>query len=187
MQKLHKEIIPANISYCKEFYLKITELDKLLSFMYWLPKTDKTPIGARLIVALYYCSTNPLSDTISKVFKMIFNTRKSFHKKSFFYSGCKKFQVVENSFQIAPMRNKINVKKKSISTFNCSTLYTTILHKFLIKVLPEVINLAFKFKVRKHIGFSKTSIYWTSKGARRRQFTKQTLVNAISFLINNFL
>ena len=87
---------------------------------------------------------------------------------------------MQNSFPIATMLNKINVKKKSISTFHCSTLYTTILHK----VPSEVINFFFKSKVRKCIGFSKTSIYWTSKGAGRRYFTKKTLVNAISFLIN---
>ena len=81
------------------------------------------------------------------------------------------------------MLNKINVIKKSITTFDCSTLYTTILHK-LLKVLLEVINFAFKSKVRKCIGFSKTSIYWTSKGAGRRHFTKKTLVNAISFFTN---
>ena len=56
------------------------------------------------------------------------------------------------------------------------------MHK-LLKVLLEVINFAFKSKVRKCIGFSKTSVYWTSKDAERRYFTKQTLVNAISFLI----
>ena len=77
------------------------------------------------------------------------------------------------------MLNKINVKKKPISTFDCSTLYTTIRHRLLLKVLSEIINFAFKSKVRKRLGFSKTSIYWTSKGAGRRYFTKQTLVNAI--------
>ena len=147
--------------------------------MYWLPKIHKTFVGVRFILALYYCSTNPLSDTISK---MIFNTVKSFHKILF-------IQAVRNSglcktLPIATMLNKINVKKKSISTFDCSTLYTTILHKLLLKVLSEVINFFFKSKVRKCIGFSKTSIYWTSKGAGRRYFTKQTLINAISFLIN---
>ena len=75
-------------------------------------------------------------------------------------------------------------RKKSISTFDCSTLYTTILHKFLLEVPSEVINFFFKFKVRKCIGFSKTSIYWSSRGAGRRCITKQTLVNAISFLMN---
>ena len=82
------------------------------------------------------------------------------------------------------MLNKINVKKKYISTFECSTLYTTILHKFLLKVSSEFIKFFFKSKVRKCIGFSKTSIYWTSKGAGRRHFTKKTLVNAISFFTN---
>ena len=91
---------------------------------------------------------------------------------------------MQNSFPIATMSNKINVKKKSISTFDCSTLYTTILDKFLLKVPSEVINFLFKFKVRKCIGFSKTSIYWSSRDAGKRYFTKQTLANAISILMN---
>ena len=106
--------------------------------MYWLPKIHKTPVGARFIVASYYCSTNPLSDTISKNFKMIFNTVESFHKKGFFYLGCKKFWVVQNSFPIATMINKINVKEKPISTFECSTFYTTTLDKLLIKLLQKL-------------------------------------------------
>ena len=151
--------------------------------MHWLHKIDKTPAGARFVAASYYCSTNPLSD---EIFKIIFNTRENFHKKGFFYLGCNEFWVAQNSFPIVTMLNKSNVRKNYISAFDCSTLYTTILHKFLLKVLPEVINFAFKSKVRKRIGFSKTSIYWTSKGARRRYFTNQTLVNAISFLINKY-
>ena len=149
--------------------------------MYWLTKINDTPLGARFIVASYYCSNNPLSDTISKNFKMIFNAVESFHKKGFFYLGCKKFWVVQNFFPIATVLNKINVKKKSVSTFECSNFYTTTLDKHFIKVLSEVISFLFKSKVRQHIGFSKTSIYWTSKGVGRRYFTKKTLVNAISF------
>ena len=106
--------------------------------MYWLPKIHKTPVGARFIVASYYCSTNPLSETISKNSKMIFNTAESFHKKLFFYLGCKKFWVGQNYFLTATMLNKIDVKKKSISTFECSTFYTTTLDKLLIKVISEV-------------------------------------------------
>ena len=182
------EIIQGNISYCKRFDLNIAELDKSLPIMYWLPKMHKTPVGARFIVASYYCSTNPLSDTISKIFKMVFNTAESFHNKSFFYSRCKKFWFVQNSFLIDTKLNKINAKKKakSISTFDFSTLYTTILHKLLLKVLSEIINFVFKPKVIKRIGFSKTVMYWTSEGTGRRYFTKQNLVNSICFLINKY-
>ena len=44
-----KEIIQANINYCKKFDLNITELDKLLPILYWLLKIHKTPIGARFL------------------------------------------------------------------------------------------------------------------------------------------
>ena len=121
-----------------------------------------TSVGARFTVASYYCSTNPLSDTISKLFIMVFNTVESFHNKSLFYSDCKKFWVVQNYFPIDTNLNKINVKEKakSISISDFSTLHTTILHKLLLKVLSEIINFVFKSKVRKRIGFSKTFIYW---------------------------
>ena len=148
------------------FDLNITELDKSFPIKYQWPEIHKTPKGARFIVASYYWSTNELSDKISKNFKMIFNNVLSFHNKSFFYSGCKKFWVAQNSFPIATKLNKINVKKKPkpISTFNFRTLCTTILHKLLLKVL--------------------SSIYWTSKCPGRRYFTKKIFVNVISSLIH---
>ena len=74
-----EEIIRPNIS-CKRFDLNIKELDKSLPIMYWLPKIHKTLVGVRLIVASCYCSTNRLSDTISKIFKTILDTVKCFHK-----------------------------------------------------------------------------------------------------------
>ena len=50
---------------------------------------------------------------------MIFNTVEIFHKKSFFYSDCKKFWVVQNSFPIATMLNKISrIKSISILTLD---------------------------------------------------------------------
>ena len=125
--------------------------------MYCLPKMHRTSIAARFIAGSNCCSTKPLSDTTSKLFKMILNTVERFHTQSFFHSGCEKFWVVQNSFPITTKLNKINVKKKakSISAFEFSILSTTIPHKLLLKVLSEVINFVFKSKVRKCIGLSK--------------------------------
>ena len=78
-----EEITHANINYYKKFELNITELDKLVPIMYWLPNLPKTHIGARLIVASKSCSTEPLSDAIYWIFKMILNTIESFHKKAY--------------------------------------------------------------------------------------------------------
>ena len=149
--------------------------------MYWIHKMHNTPIGVRFIVDSKDWSTKPLwisiVDTVSTISKMIFNTVESFHNKSFSYSSCKKFCVAQNSFPIVTKLNDISVNKKakSISTFDFSTLFTTNQHKLLVKVLSGLSNFVFKFKVRKRLGFSKTSICRTSKGAGRRYFTKQTL------------
>ena len=55
------------------FNLNDTELDETLSIIYQLPKMYKTPISVRFIVDSN-CSTKPFSNTISKIFKIIFNT-----------------------------------------------------------------------------------------------------------------
>ena len=81
------------------------------------------------------------------------------------------------------LKCKLN-QAKSISTFYFSNLCTTIAHNLLLKVLSEVVKFVFKSKVTKHIVFSIKSLYRTFKGAGRRYFTKKTLVNAMSFLIN---
>ena len=77
---------------------------------------------------------------------------------------------MQNSFPSDTKLNKIHVKKKVkfISPFEFSILYTTVPHKLPIKELSETINFVFKFKVSKHTGIFKTSVYWTSKGAGRR-------------------
>ena len=77
-QKSKEEFIETNTKYCKRIDLKITEQDKTIPIMYWLPKMHKAPIGARFIVASKNCSNKLLSDVIFTVFKMIFNHVESF-------------------------------------------------------------------------------------------------------------
>ena len=122
--------------------------------MYCLTKIHKKSIDTRFTAASKNCSTKPLSDTISTILKMIFNTVESFHNISFFYSGCKKFWVVQNSFPVVTTLNKINIKKKArkdlVQFVSALGAYkqTTIPHKLLLKVLSENINFVFKSKDR---------------------------------------
>ena len=99
---------------------------------------------------------------------MIFAHIRSFNNKTRFYSGFNKFWVVEYSFPVIEKLNHINKKNnaKSISTFDFSTLYTKLPHKLLIEVLENIIDFVFKSSTRNRIGFSKSSVYWTSKGVQ---------------------
>ena len=178
-------LVDQNIKFCEKFGLSVSSKEKALPLMYWTPKMHKSPVGARFIVASKTCSTKPLSQVISNVFKMIYKHIENFHKKSFFYSNFQKFWVVQNSFPIVEKLNKINNKAnaKRISTFDFSTLYTTIPHAMLIKVLSEMIEFVFNSSERNKIGFSSSSVYWTSKGKDKWFFSKSSLVSAVKFLI----
>ena len=179
------DLVSENEKYLEKFGLKLDEKSKSLPIMYMSPKMHKSPIGFRFIVASKVCSTKPLTEVVSRVFKMLFNHVESFHRKSKFYSPFNKFWVVQNSFPVINHLNKINAKRKakSISTFDFSTLYTSIPHNLLINVLCNIIDFVFQGRAKAKIGFSQTSVYWTNKGTQKRFFNKESLKDAVSFLI----
>ena len=92
---------------------------------------------------------------------------------------------MQNSFPIIEKLDKINAKRnaKNISTFDFSTLYTTLPHNLLIEVLNDLIGFVFKSKIKEKLGFSESSVYFTSKGVGNRFFTQDTLKETVSYLI----
>ena len=97
----------------------------------------------------------------------------------------RKFWVVENSLPIINTLNKTNARKKAktIPTFDISTLYTTIPHNFLVKVLWEIIKFIFNSKTCTRVGFSSAFVYWASECGRKSCFTEETLINVVSYRI----
>ena len=164
MNKDIKEILENNVQICRNFGLELIENEKCLPLMYWMPKLHKTPIEARFIIASRKCSTKPLSKAVSKVFKLIQSQMENFHKKSKFYNRYRKFCVVQNSDPIIKKLDKINSEKKdqNISTLNFSTLYTTLPHADLVKVLSEIIDFVFKSGRKTFISVNKFSGYWSN-------------------------
>ena len=110
---------------------------------------------------------------------MLFKHVENFHNKR------KEFWDVQNSFPIIEKVNIIRKRTRKTSTYDFSTLYTTIPHNLLIKVLLEIMHFVFRSKVYSKIEFLATSIYWTSKDLSKRYFTEKNLIEAITFLIKN--
>ena len=77
------DIIKNDKNYCQKFDLNLTDKNRSLSIIYWLPKLHKTSIGAKFIIASKNCSTKPLSGVISKIFKMLFKHVENFHNNNF--------------------------------------------------------------------------------------------------------
>ena len=94
---------------------------------------------------------------------------------------------MENSFAVIEKLNIINIRKraKKISSYDFSTLHTSITDNLLIKVLSEILNFVFKSKARSEVVFSATYIYWNSKGLGKRYSTEKSIMEAITSLIKN--
>ena len=178
-------VILNNVAICDKCGLTVSEYYQKLPIVYWMPKMHKTPSGARFIVASGTCSTKPLSKAISSVFKLIFDQVHQFHLKSKFYSNVHKFWVVQNSKPVLEKLEVINTRKraKCISTYDFSTLYTTLPHDDLIKSLNEIVDFVFEGGTKKYIGYSHSKAFWMKKQQETTYFTKNSLKVAIKHLI----
>ena len=183
-ERIASDIIDTNIEFCKKYNLKVPEEHKTLPIMYWTPKMHKNPIGHRFIIASSRCSTKVLSKEVSKAFKLIFKQIQSFHDKSKFYSNYKKFWVVENSTPVIEKIKKLNQRNcaKSISTYDFTTLYTTLEHDNLLKDLKEIIDFVFSAGKSKYISYFGKTACWTNR--KDNSFSKSSLKAAITHLIS---
>ena len=179
------DAIMNNVLLCEKYGLEVLENQRTLPLMYWMPKMHYSPSRARFIVASSTCSSKPLSQVISKVFKLIFHQVQSFHSKSTFYKNYNRFWVIENSKPIIEKLNHINDKKgaKDISTFDFSTLYTKLPHDDLVHVLHSIIEFVCKAGNRRFISFSFGYGYWTRKRHGKQSFSISELKSVTKHLI----
>ena len=82
-----------NAEYTKRFGFKITEKEKTLPIIYWIPKMHKNPTGARFIIASKICSAKQTPKSVSNVFELIYSQIENFQKNAKFLSNCNKFWV----------------------------------------------------------------------------------------------
>ena len=66
------DIIEENTEYNKCLGFKMTEKEKTLPLMCWIPKMHKNPTGARSITAFKICSTKQILKSVSHVFKLVY-------------------------------------------------------------------------------------------------------------------
>ena len=71
-EPLTEVIIDDNTYYAKRLGFEVKDVEKTLPTMYWTPKMHKTPIGSHFIIASKLCSTKPISQAVSNVFKLVY-------------------------------------------------------------------------------------------------------------------
>ena len=183
-------IVDTNIQLCRSLNISVTEKMYYFPFMYWMPRRFYQPSRARFIVASTVCSTKPVSNIVSIIFKKIFQQIQNFHFKSHFYKNYKKFWVIENSKTLLKKLDALNLKKnaKDISTFDFSTLYTKLPHNDLIKVLQDIIEFVGGRKSpdgnRKYLTVLGNSCFFTQSKRKSHSYTVAQVKMLVSHLIS---
>ena len=161
----------------------LSEKEKSVPIIYWMPKMHYNPSRRRFIIASSTSSTNPISSVMSKLFKHIFNQIRNFNEKSHFYKNYNLFRVIENSKPFLEKIHEINKRNgaKDISTYDFSTLYTKLPHDDLISVLKKLVDFVFDCKGllaekrKKYITVTKNTTFWSKKKHGNNSFTKANI------------
>ena len=108
-----EEIVDHNREYSeRRGGYKLTEKEKELPTMYWIPEMHKNPTKHRFIVASNSCSTKQLSTAVSNTFKLIHRQTENFHRYSKFDANYNKFWAIQNTDSVPASLNKINGKNQ---------------------------------------------------------------------------
>ena len=169
--------------------MSIEEDMMTLPDIYWTPKLHKNPVKFRFIIASKRCTTKTVSKNLSSIFTLFQKQIDTYNKKSHYFSGIKQYWIVNNREPVlnAVKRSWARRTAKCVTSFDFSTLYTKIPHDKLIDVLNKIINFAFQGGTRSKISIHKsgTASWVTDKSNSTCIYTKQSIMDAVDFLINN--
>ena len=150
----------------------------------------KTPVASHFITAgndtiLPELSSN-VSKCLSKLMKTAHNNDK-YHIKDIDNTS----YIIDNRSKVINFLDKSNLskqKKKCMSTWNFSNLYTNIPHKNLKENIRYFIEKIFSCVDKRFVtcsAKSKTAYYSKSKSTHNASFDKESLIKAIEFIIDN--
>ena len=108
--------------------------------MYWLPKLHKIPYKARFIANSSSCTTTELSKLLTSCLTAIKKHVIKYCEKVYERSGKNLFWSIKNSGEILDKLKARDFNATSLSTYDFSTLYTTLPHNLIKDKLIDLLK-----------------------------------------------
>ena len=99
--------------------------------MYWLPKLHKRPYKARFIANSSSCTATELSKLLTSCLTAVKNHVIRYCEKVYERSGKNLFWSIKNSGEVLNKLKSRGFRATSLSTYDFSTLYTTLPHNLI--------------------------------------------------------
>ena len=153
-----------------------------LPYLYWIPKLHKTPCKERYIAGSSTCSTKELSIHLTKIVSAVKEGQQKYCETVYSLSGINHMWILDN------LKSRSFSHVSSITTFDFSTLYTTLPHDKLKTGLIETIHKAFSHRNDglKFVVLGYNSTYFSNKIQKGKTcYSEEQVISMLEFLIVN--
>ena len=150
-----------------KFSVCVKERQDRLPTMYWLPKLHKTPYTARFIANSSSCTTTELSKLLTSCLTAVKNYVIRYCEKVYERSGKNLFWSIKNSGEVLNKLKSRGFRATSLSTYDFSTLYTTLPHNLIKEKLINLIEWTFKWEGSPYIACNERQAFFTSEDTKR--------------------
>ena len=153
---------------------------------YRLPKLHKKPYKARFIANSSSCTTTELSKLLTSCLTTIKNHVIKYCEKVYERSGKNLFWSIKNSCEVLNKLKSRGFRASSLSTYDFSTLYTTLPHNLIKDKLVDLIERTFQREGCLYIACNDRIAFDTSDAVRNYNLWYcQKVCDALTFLLDN--
>ena len=132
-----------SIDITAKFAVSIKEKQDILPTLYWLPKLHKRPYKARFIAISSSCTTTVLSKLLTSCLTAVKKHWVRYYDTVYERDGINYFWSIKNSNDVLNKFKSKNFQASKLSTYDFSTLYTTLPHHLIKDKLTDLINRTF--------------------------------------------
>ncbi|MCG8117959.1 MAG: hypothetical protein N0E45_21745 [Candidatus Thiodiazotropha endolucinida] len=170
-----------------KFSVNVKERQDRLPTMYWLPKLHKRPYKARFIANSSSCTTTELSKLLTSCLTAIKEHVIRYCETVYERSGRNLFWSIKNSGEVLNKLKLRDFRASSLSTYDFSTLYTTLPHNLIKEKLINLIESTFHREGATVLACNDRRAFFTSKTNLKKYtfWSCQTMCDALTYLLDN--
>ena len=186
-------VIEAHKQIYSTFGISVSDDIWTLPFIYGTSKMHKTPPKFRYITSGVSSSMSVLSEHVGKCLKSLLKSAKSLSKYENKFNGFNDYFIIDDRKEVIELMEMMNATRKrggrkKVSTYDFSTLYTSIPHDKLKAKIKEFVNDIFRKKDKSFVISSYRNAYMSQNRSKRStdvSFTKDELIKAIEMIVDN--
>ena len=168
------------------FAVSIKEKQNRLPTLYWLPKLHKRPYKARFIDNSSSCTTTVLSKLLTSCLTAVKKHWIRYYDTVYERDGINYFWSIKNSYDVLNKFKSKNFQASKLSTYDFSTLYTTLPHHLIKDKLIDLINRTFIRENTQYFACNEECAFFTSDVYNNHNiWSCQKVCDALVYLLDN--